>query len=1128
MSANTFTDEQIEAIRRRGAAFALAANAGSGKTSVLVERFVRDVTEDAITPSRILAITFTERAAGELRTRIRRGLLARGEHDAAHDSGAGFISTFHGFCARILRAHPLLTGLAPGFVVLADTETVALRERAFSLAFADWLSRDSALDLAAAFDVEPLRTSIFEVFDEQRSRGEPAPHLPAPLPRGDPDAARARLAAACGAIAAELSAAKPIATVNAALATLEQCGELLDRGAEPSLSQLVDARLSGFAAALNSPAAEAYEQARSDCEEAVGDALGAAAVALLDDLLRRFGERFAAAKRARGAADFDDLELAAAALLRDHEDVARLWRERFERLMVDELQDTNARQMSILTLLDRDNLFTVGDEFQSIYAFRHADVEIFRERFATLYDREQARVLSSNFRSRTALLDGVNAVFGPLFGPHFVPLAPGREDAAGGSPIELLVTASEGWEGHEQLLGAELAPAPLWRRAEARLLAQRIGELIDAGDAAPGEIVVLLRAATDIGVYEAAIADLGLATVAGAGEGFYERPEVGDLAAYVQALANPLDELALIGVLASPLCGASADALVALTLCARESQRAIWECLLEETAEGPLASFGTRFALARRAAQDAPLGEIVTSAVREHGYDRYLCQLHSPERRLANVHKLVRLARDFERREGRDLRRFADALNAGLLGALREPQAPPPLADAIRLMTIHAAKGLEFPVVCLADLGRGPNHGQPRLLTDGQRVGLRLPTPERDNIPTLDYVDLVEARKRAKAAEEQRIFYVAMTRAQERLILSGAARFDNWPGVEQSALAWLGPALVPDLRSRAALGGAGPAVVSGAAGVAVRLTLSTPEEVGVVLSTSARSRADDAALAAAIVVPTAPMRPPSAPDVGRLSYTALAEYERCAYRYYLQRVVGLGDVEAPGEGSEPGIGAAARGVVVHALLEQLDFGDPRPLDRQTIEAAAIRAGVALSLPADVAEIGALAEAFVRSPLHDRLARCRELRREQPFAFALASGELLRGFIDIAGVEDDGTLLIVDYKTDWLSENEDLAAHIERDYSLQRLTYALAGLHGGAPRVEVAHCFLRAPAQPVTAAYAAADRERLEVSLGERVEPLRTGHFAVTADPGRARCASCPGRARLCSYDESLTLRVTAF
>jgi RecB family exonuclease len=293
-----------------------------------------------------------------------------------------------------------------------------------------------------------------------------------------------------------------------------------------------------------------------------------------------------------------------------------------------------------------------------------------------------------------------------------------------------------------------------------------------------------------------------------------------------------------------------------------------------------------------------------------------------------------------------------------------------------------------------------------------------------------------------------------------------------------------------------------------------------------VLGPTALSRAGEAARAEAIVVPAAPARLPGAADVGRLSYTALADYERCAYRYYLQRVVGLRDVEAPGAGVEAGIGAAARGVLVHALLEQLDFGDPRPLDRQRIEAAAIRAGVTLSSPADVTEIAALAEAFVHSPLSDRLARCRELRREQPFAFALASGELLRGFIDVAGVEDDGTLLIVDYKTDWIAENDDLAAHVERDYSLQRLTYALAGLHGGAPRVEVAHCFLRAPTQLVTASYAAADRERLEASLRERVEPLRAGRFAVTAEPGRERCASCPGRARLCSYDESLTLRAS--
>jgi hypothetical protein len=324
VSANTFTDEQIEAIRRRGAAFALAANAGSGKTSVLVERFVRDVTEDAITPSRILAITFTERAAGELRTRIRRGLLARGEHDAAHDSGAErFISTFHAFCARILRAHPLLTGLAPGFVVLADTETVALRERAFSLAFADWLERDGALDLAAAFDVEPLRTSIFEVFDEQRSRGElhhtcrrrcraATQTLPAQ------GSQRPR-----GAIAAELAAATPIATVERALATLERCGELLDRGAEPGPAAARRCQAVGLRRPPSTRPLARPTSRRGRLRGGLADELGAAAVPLLDELL---GASASVSRRSSEPAARPTSTTSSwprSALLRDHEDVAR-------------------------------------------------------------------------------------------------------------------------------------------------------------------------------------------------------------------------------------------------------------------------------------------------------------------------------------------------------------------------------------------------------------------------------------------------------------------------------------------------------------------------------------------------------------------------------------------------------------------------------------------------------------------------------------------------------------------------------------------------------------------------------------------------------------------------------------
>ena len=1123
MSAPAFTEEQRTAIEQREGAFALAANAGSGKTSVLVERFVRDVAENAIAPGRILAITFTDRAAGELRARVRRELIARGERDAAQESTGAFISTFHGFCARVLRAHPLLAGLAPDFAVLDATQTAAFRDRGFQLALAEWMGQDGALDLAALFGVDWLQETVLATFDELRSRGEMTPRLPLPTLRGDIAAARAALDTARSLIARELGGAEAIPTVLDALEKLERAGELLQQSPHPHPAELSALRLGGAATVLKSPAAQAYETARAACESVIADELGAAAVSLLDGLLSGFGERFAALKRARGGVDFDDLELEAAALLARHEDVAQLWRERFERLMVDELQDSNARQMAILALLERDNLFTVGDEFQSIYAFRHADVEIFRERFATLYERQSARVLSANFRSRAPLLEAINAVFAPHFGAGFVPLRAGRTDAEDGAPIELLLSDGKGWEAYEELLGAELAPAPLWRRAEARLLAARIAELVAGGAVAPNEIVVLLRAASDIAVYESTIADLGFVTLAGAGEGFYARPEVVDLAVYVLALANPLDEIALFGALSSPLCGASSDALVALALRARDGEIPVWQALVGGTTEQPLASFAERFADARRAAPGSALADVLTRAVGDHGYDRYLCQLHSPERRVANVRKLIRLARDFERREGRDLRRFADALAAGRLGALHEPEAPPPIADAIRLMTIHSAKGLEFPVVCVADLGRGPNNTNPRLLTDSSRVGLRLPTLESTSVDTLDYAQLLEERKRAKSAEEQRIFYVAMTRAQERLILSGAARFDSWPGVESSAIAWLGPALVPDLPARAELGGRPAELIAGAAGVPVRLTLNTPDTLEAVLAPSPARVGD--AIAAPVVADAHPPQPSAQASLAPLSYTALADYERCGYRYYLQHIIRLPDAEpAPGEAAQVGIGAAARGVLVHALLEQLDFAAAAPPDQLTIDAVALAAGISLSDDDDRRDIVALAEAFAHTSLAERLRRCSEVRREEPFAFALPAGELFRGFIDLAGIEQDGTMLIVDYKTDRLREGEDLAAHVERNYSLQRLVYALAGLEAGAPRVEVAYCFLRAPLEPVVASYLAAERPALEAQLDGRVRPLRAGSFEVTPAPGRDRCRTCPGRARLCSYDAAITGR----
>ncbi len=220
-----------------------------------------------------------------------------------------------------------------------------------------------------------------------------------------------------------------------------------------------------------------------------------------------------------------------------------------------------------------------------------------------------------------------------------------------------------------------------------------------------------------------------------------------------------------------------------------------------------LAAFYELFVAERAGAALHPISELLRRAIASTGYDSHVLSLGWGERRLANVHKLMRLARRFEAQEGRDLRRFLDHVaHVEQAAGGREADAPvgDGEVDAVRLMSIHAAKGLEFPVVCVADLGRDPNLRVPDLLVDGPgaRAGLRLfelgnPEPS----PVLDYDELREERRAAQEEEEDRVLYVACTRAQNRLLLSGSVSFERWPEARPGVapIVWLAPALVPDV-----------------------------------------------------------------------------------------------------------------------------------------------------------------------------------------------------------------------------------------------------------------------------------------------------------------------------------------
>ena len=336
---------------------------------------------------------------------------------------------------------------------------------------------------------------------------------------------------------------------------------------------------------------------------------------------------------------------------------------------MDEFQDTNRLQTELLDLLcagaDGD-LFVVGDEFQSIYGFRHADVAVFRERRAAA---PTVLPLTRNHRSRPEVLDAVNELFGAEFGDEFQRLEPADDAAptALRNAFELLVTdkAATGEAGVH------------WRRSEARHVARRVRELVDAGDAAPGEIVLLFAAGTDAEWFEEELRALGLPTYRAAGRNYFGQQQVVDLLAYLRLLQNRYDDEALLTVLASPFVGVSNDALV---LIRAEAQRQPIFRGLERALPGDLSDDDRRLAPARSSsatsgswtvASHASLELLCERVLAEHDYDLAVLARADGRRRYANLRKLARLARSYEELRGADLEGFVRFVG-GAGGSRRE------------------------------------------------------------------------------------------------------------------------------------------------------------------------------------------------------------------------------------------------------------------------------------------------------------------------------------------------------------------------------------------------------------------------------------------------------------------------
>jgi ATP-dependent exoDNAse (exonuclease V) beta subunit len=626
--------------------------------------------------------------------------------------------------------------------------------------------------------------------------------------------------------------------------------------------------------------------------------------------------------------------------------------------------------------------------------------------------------------------------------------------------------------------------------------------------------VVLTRATTDLRAYERALEQRGVPTYMIGGRGYWSHPQVLDVVAYLRVLANPRDEEALYTVLLSPIVGVSLDAVVVLAAAAREAELDPFSAVGTGAVDSvggddrdALVSFREWFGAERAGVPRLGAAQLIDRMLELTGFDLSMLAMPGGRRRLANVRKLMRLAHEHEQLSGRDLSGFLDLVRgreqgwAGY-GDAKESEAPVEgeALDAVRLMTIHRAKGLEFPIVCVADLGRQPWRRSELLrLGRDDRIGMRLAEPGTGKrVAALDYEALGEAQFAAEAREERRLFYVAMTRARERLILSGAAKLEAGWEAERAPIGWIAPALEA--------AGVQPTVVED---VDYRAPGTVPA----------------AEIAVRGVRPREP-RPPSGPPVSRLSYSSLEEYRRCAYRFYMERVLGVPPVEQAVRGAAEGMAADERGVLIHALLEPLDYRRAAVPDAEAIRAACVRAGLPPARASEVEEIQALLGRFADSGFCARLGRAGEVRREERFTFKLPGEVLMTGVFDVLAREPGGRILVADYKSDRL-EGADPEEIVRSSYAVQRLVYGLAAIRAGARHVEVAHVFLEDPARPATEVFTRDDRAALEAQLSGLAAGVFARRFEVALEPHRGICHGCPAEGGLCSWPLEMTRRESA-
>jgi len=1110
------SEEQMPSILKRGTDVAVTAGAGTGKTRTLVARYLSLLLDDVPLRS-VVAITFTKKAAREMRNRVRqevRRYLDAGQmtdeertrwQQLYETLDAARIGTIHSLCGELLRNHPAEAAIDPRFETLDEGQAALLLAQAVEAALA-WAADDpQAARLFADFgewELPRLLTQLLKQRLDIAALPRPddwwavwEPHLVAPLRAFVEDAAVQTDFADLLTLRADGTLSRAEAAgdnLAAPLAELLRLWDVITAARTTDDWATVSAHLAPLRGAMKqvgrqanwapaNPKAIIKElQIRYDetLKPLVGDGVDLAldqtlASAILPELLRLYDYALAAytrLKEDRRALDFDDLEAGALALLRDHPAARARWQAEVRALLVDEFQDTNARQRDLLALLNGDagKLFIVGDGKQSIYRFRGADVTVFRAARREIADQGKAFTLDTSFRAHGNLVAALNALLQPVLGVDEDPARPYVEPFAALTHFRESPLAGLTSPYVELHLGVgSKTGGALDKAAEALVI--RLAALVENGHVQLtardpdtgqshtrpldyGDIAILCRASTSFAPYENALERAGIPFLTVAGRGFYERPEVRDVLNALTVLADPTDDLALAGLLRSPACGLSDLALYRLTEeCTTQKAPSLWTVLNGAALdflvdEAPCAAEAV--ALIQRL--HAQAGRVMVAALLKAFLDAtHYCAALLRAGQARGAGNLAKLLADAHTSGIVSVGEFLDYVTQLRDAGTREGEAHTLSVGAVQLMTVHAAKGLEFPVIVIGDAGKAARGGRGAVVDSILGVVPPLKSTGDDDAPSatsLAYRLAQQAAADQEEAESDRLLYVAATRAQDMLILSGtvSARkdglgLDGWLERLDTALhlSTSAPACDPE-------GEAIRQVTLSAGAQPVNCTLYEG-------NTEIAPPGVSTALPAQAAWPeTLPLLDPLIPPPSTTDDDTEAEHRDPPRRVW--RVVP--------EKARPSAPAWVVGTLVHGALEQWLFPDGVRFARWA-EAEARGRGItdAAELRNAVQRAARMLTRFQATDLYTAMNAATQRLHEVPYTLATPGGALERGTLD-ALFRTDGQWTLVEFKTDHVTDQAALTALLDStDYRAQVTRYldAAERLLGTRPRPAL--CFL---------------------------------------------------------------------